>query len=111
MPPHLEGLVTNPAADEGGLLPSGPAGRPGPTSETVPGGAEVRVLRAGVDGGSSGSGDLAGAAAGPGGGAGRRVRADRRGLLRRGAEPDPAVGAPSEGGGARSGYGRPGPRL
>jgi hypothetical protein len=55
--------------------------------------AAVRVLRAGLDRGLAGSGDVAGAAAGTGRGTGTRSRADRGGVLRCGGEPDGGVGA------------------
>ena len=54
----------------------------------------IRVLRAGVDGGLAGPGDDAGAAVGAGGGAGPGPRGDRRGVLRRRAEPHGGVEAP-----------------
>ena len=57
----------------------------------------VRVLRAGVDRGLAGPGDVAGAAAGAGRGAGPRARTGRGGVLRRGAEPDGGVGTPPAG--------------
>ena len=62
----------------------------------------VRVLRAGVNGGLPGSGDVAGAAAGAGRGAGGRARADRGAVLRRRAEPHAGLGAPPAGRRARS---------
>jgi hypothetical protein len=52
----------------------------------------VRVLRARVDRGLPGPGHVAGAAAGPGGRAGRRVRADRGRVFRRRAAPAPEGG-------------------
>ena len=89
----------------GGAHRAAPGGRAGPRR------AAVRVLRAGVDRGLAGSGDVAGAAAGAGRGAGGRAREDRGGVLRRRAEPDAAVGAPPAGRGAGRGAGRPGPGM
>src|SRR5580658_10389719 len=53
--------------------------------------AAVRVLRAGVDRGLAGSGDVAGAAAGTGRGTGTRARGDRGGTVRRQRIPDGGV--------------------
>ena len=55
----------------------------------------VRVLRAGVDRGLAGPGDVAGAAAGAGGGADPGPRGDRGRVLRRRAEPHGGVGPAS----------------
>src|SRR6266481_716145 len=55
--------------------------------ETGTRGGAVRVLRAGVDGGLAGSGDVAGAAGAAGGDAGRRGRGDHGGVLRHGGVP------------------------
>ena len=59
--------------------------------------AAVRVLRAGVDRGLPGPGDITGPAAGPGRGAGGRARADRGRVLRHWPEQDAGVGAPPAG--------------
>lgn len=63
------------------------------TGGAAPGRCAVRVLLAGVDRGSPGSGDVAGAAAGAGRRPGRRPRADRGRVLRHRAVPDAGVGA------------------
>jgi hypothetical protein len=73
--------------------------------------AAVRVLRPGVDGGSSGSDGLPGAAAGPGRRAGGRARADRGGVLRHRAEPHAGLGAPPAGRRADRSAGRSRARL
>ncbi len=57
------------------------------------GGTVLRVLRAGVDGGLAGSGDLAGAAAGPGGRAAEYLRLDYCGRLVGEAHRRPRFGA------------------
>ena len=96
----------------------GRAGGLGGTHRAPPGGgaagsrrAAVRVLRPGVDRGLPGSGDLAGPAARPGAGAGGRARPDRGQILRRRAEPDAGLGAPTAGRRPRRPARRPGPRM
>ena len=63
-------------------------------------GYAVRVLRADIDGGVSGSGDVAGVAAGDGRDGDRRPRDDRGGVLRCRLFAAGAVGAAAAGGGA-----------
>src|ERR1017187_4862067 len=72
-------------------------------------GCAVRVLRARVDRGLAGSGDVAGTAARSGTRAGGRARDDRGGVLRQRAEPYPAVGAAPAGRSAGRCTGRSGP--
>ena len=77
----------------------------------APGVPAVRVLRAGLDRGLAGPGDVAGPAAGAGRHAGRGARGDRGGVLRLGAEPDAAVGAAPAGRRAGRGAGGSGPGM
>src|SRR6266700_8178 len=73
-----------------GRVGGGP-GRPG--GEAWPGVCAVRVLRAGVNRGLAGFGDVASAAARAGDDARSRARHDRGRVLRCGGEPDAGVGA------------------
>ena len=73
--------------------------------------AAVRVLRAGVDRGLAGSGDLTDPAAGAGRGAGGRARDDRGRVLRLRAQPHAAVGQAAAGRGCGGGAGRSGPGV
>jgi hypothetical protein len=70
-----------------------------------------RVLRAGLDRGLAGPGDVAGAAAGPGRRAGGRARADRGRVLRHRLQPGAGLGAAPAGRGPGRRAGRSGPRL
>ena len=76
-----------------------------------PGVPAVRVLRAGLDRGLAGSGDVAGPAAAAGGDAACGARGDRGGVLRHGGEPDAAVGAAPAGRRAGGRARGPGPRV
>jgi hypothetical protein len=82
-----------------------------PCRETGMRGVAVRVLRAGLDGGLAGSGDVAGAAVAAGGDAGRGARGDRGGVLRCGGVPGAAVGAAAAGRGAGGAARRSGPGV
>jgi hypothetical protein len=71
----------------------------------------LRVLRAGLDRGLAGPGDVAGAAAGLGRRPGSRARAHQGRVLRHRLQPDAGMGAPPAGSGPDRHAGRPGPWL
>jgi hypothetical protein len=107
-------LTGNPAPVRGGRGRPGAVGgahRAAPEGRAGPRRAAVRVLRAGLDRGLAGSGDLTGAAAGAGRGAGGRARDDRGRVLRLRAQPHPAVGQAAAGRGPGRCAGRSGPGM
>ena len=89
----------------------GRAHRAPPGSRPWPRRPAFRVLRAGLDRGLAGPGDVAGAAAGPGRRPGGRARAHRGRVLRHRLQPDAGLGAPPAGCGPGRCAGRPGPRV
>ena len=91
-----------------GAWAEGLAGRREEARAGVP---AVRVLRAGLDRGLAGPGDVAGPAAAAGGNAGGGARGDRGGVLRHGGEPGAAVGAAPAGRRAGRAAGGPGPGV
>ena len=94
----------------GGAVSSAPGRQPDHRRVST-GTAAVRVLRAGVDRGLAGSGDVAGAAAGTGRGTGTRPRGDRGGTVRRRRIPDGGVGPAPAGRRAGRPARRPGPGV
>ena len=107
------GMIAGRRAAAGRGCAGGVGGGPGqpPGGGAGPGVPAVRVLRAGLDRGLAGSGDVAGPAAAAGGDAGGRARGDRGGVLRHGGEPGPAVGAAPAGRRPGRAAGGPGPRV